>query len=325
MLLVAAGLVVRAARHDVLLARQSLLEVADNPARLSASEGRAAMRETIEGALARLDRAHSRVDGSPSLKLVAQLPPLGSQHDGLVHLIDDSRAAALAGRDLVRTLESVSAGSRISGGHVPLGGLQQLERATRQAGTRIGGLVSRHRGLWGPLGNARRQFDETARSTAARLAGGADALGVARTFMGADGDRRYLVALQNNAEMRDQGMVLSYALAGFSAGVLDLQVGGSVANLNLDSPADTPIPPGTQEVFGSILPTQIWQSVNATADFPFSARAMTDMFARATDSSVDGVIAIDVPGLAALLRVVGPIEVEGLSEPVTDKNVGRIV
>ena len=51
-----------------------------------------------------------------------------------------------------------------------------------------------------------------------RLLDAAAAMGVARAFAGAEGERRYFVALQNNAEMRDGGMVLSYAVIHFSRG-----------------------------------------------------------------------------------------------------------
>ncbi len=55
-------------------------------------------------------------------------------------------------------------------------------------------------------------------------------------------------------------------------------------------------------MFGSILPTETWQSVNATADFDFSAQAMQDMYHQATGHTVDGVIALDVPALSSLLQ-----------------------
>jgi len=41
--------------------------------------------------------------------------------------------------------------------------------------------------------------------------------------------------------------------------------------------------------------------------------------------SVDGVIGIDVPGLARVLRVVGPIAVPGISEPVSADNAARVL
>ncbi|HWI03729.1 MAG TPA: DUF4012 domain-containing protein, partial [Acidimicrobiales bacterium] len=63
----------------------------------------------------------------------------------------------------------------------------------------------------------------------------------------------------------------------------------------------------------------------ATADFAFSGRAMADMYRQATGQPVDGVIALDVPALASLLRTVGPVSIEGVGEPVSAGNVGRLL
>jgi hypothetical protein len=47
------------------------------------------------------------------------------------------------------------------------------------------------------------------------------------------------------------------------------------------------------------------------------------MFRQATGRDIDGVIAVDVPGLAGLLRVLGPVTVPGLAEPLNSGNVAR--
>ncbi|MGH9265548.1 MAG: DUF4012 domain-containing protein, partial [Acidimicrobiales bacterium] len=100
---------------------------------------------------------------------------------------------------------------------------------------------------------------------------------------------------------------------------------GSVADLTLTSPAPTELPAGTREVFGPLAPTQTWQSVNATADFSLSGRAMADMYRQATGQPVDGVIAIDVPGLAGVLRAVGPVAIDAVAEPIGPDNIGRLL
>ncbi|HWC12396.1 MAG TPA: DUF4012 domain-containing protein, partial [Acidimicrobiales bacterium] len=145
------------------------------------------------------------------------------------------------------------------------------------------------------------------------------------SFMGAEGDRRYLVALQNNSEMRDQGMVLSYAIARFEGGRLVFDGNGPIHELRLAEPASTPVPPETAEVFGFLEPTRVWQSVNATADFAWSARAMVDMYGKATGESIDGIIAIDVPGMSGVLRAIGPVQVPDIAAPINANNVARIL
>jgi hypothetical protein len=125
--------------------------------------------------------------------------------------------------------------------------------------------------------------------------------------------------------MRDQGMVLSYAIVDVAGGHVSFEHAGSITELALTKPVATPVPPGTQAVFGSTLPTKLWQSVNATADFAWSGRTMAAMYQQAKGRAVDGVIAIDVPGLAALLRVTGPVTVDGLAEPLTEKSAPRLL
>ena len=313
------------ARTQLLGARATLQRAVDDPAALGTPGGRAAAVAQVDGALGAIRSARRGVVGSPVLSLAAVVPGLRGQRAGFLALVDDSAAAATAGRDLLSTIDALAGRNQLRDGALPLDALGELQASVRAAGDAIDGRAHPSARLWGPLGDARRQFDVAARSSARRLVEGADALGAARTFLGSGGTRRYLVALQNNAEMRDQGIVLSYVPLVVSDGRLSFEKGGSTNDIPLDRPAPTPLPEGTQAVFGPARPTQRWTAVNATADFGFSGRAMVDMYRQATGQSVDGVVAVDVPGLAALLRVVGPVSVEGGTEAVTADNAGRVL
>jgi hypothetical protein len=313
------------ARTQLLGAKTTLQRAVDDPATLATAPGRAAAIAEVTGALLAIDDARRRVAGSPVLSAIGVLPGIGGQRDGLLQLIDDSAAAGVAGRDLLAGVDALAERIQVRDGALPVDGLTELQRQVRAAGEAIGRRATAPDGLWGPLGDARRDFDEVAGDSSRRLLGAAEALGAARTFVGAGGSRRYLVAVQNNAEMRDQGAVLSYVVVSFSDGRMVFERRGSVGDLPLTSPAPTPVPEGTQQVFGPIRPTQTWQSVNATADFAFSGRAMADMYRQATGQGVDGVIALDVPALAGLLRTVGPVAIDGVAEPITATNVGRLL
>jgi hypothetical protein len=52
---------------------------------------------------------------------------------------------------------------------------------------------------------------------------------------------------------------------------------------------------------------------------------MADMYRQSTGQSIDGVIAIDVPGLAAVLRAMGPVSIDASAEPITEANVARLL
>ncbi len=291
---------------------------------LASPEARATTRAHLTDALDQLDVAHRRVSSSRALSL-GFVPGVGTQRRGLLDLVADERTGGQSALRLLDSLDALAAATQLHGGVVPVDALAALSGDARAVASGVTALERDAEGLWGPVGDARRRLNRDAASSARRLRDAADAVDTARTFLGGDGERRYFMAIQNNAEMRDQGMVLSYATVRLAAGRPVFERSGSVLDLPLSRAADTPVPPGTAEVFGFIQPTRLWQSVNATADFAWSGRAMADMYRQASGQSVQGVIALDVPALAGLLRVVGPVSIEGVAEPITATNVGRLL
>jgi hypothetical protein len=315
----------RLVKSDLTGARDTLQQSINDPLVLRTPAGRAQARARVGAAVASLGSARHRARHSVPLSAMQVIPGLRSQRSGLLSLVDDASTAATGGRDLLAQIDSVAARSQLRNGEVPVDGVRELNHDLVAAADRVRPLVRPSSGLWGPVGNARRDFNEVAATSVARLDQGAEALRAATSFVGADGDRRYLIAVENNAEMRDQGSVLQYVVVRFTGRRLVFENNGSVGDLRLTAPAPTPIPPGTDQVFGPTRPTQLWQSVNTTADFPWSGRAMTDMYRQATGQSVDGVIAVDVPALAALLRVVGPVTTPGEAGAINALNAGQIL
>lgn len=312
-------------RSDVTSARDSLVKAFADPGVLRTPEGRAATHAKVEASIRTLDSAGRRAAASHPISAIRLVPGGGTQRSGLLNLIRDATVSAAAVRDLLDNIDRLAGQTTLEDGRVPSEGLAELSRQVRAAAATIRASAHARRGLWGPLKDASDRFQATAESSSDRLERGADAITAARTFMGADSDRRYLLALMNNAEMRDQGMVLSYAVVHFVSGRIVFEKSGSVQDLFLDRPAPTEIPAGTKEVFGAIEPTRVWQSVNATADFAWTGRALRDMYAQKSGQPVDGVIGVDVPGTAAVLRSIGPVAVAGVAEPIDAANLGRIV
>lgn len=331
--LIAGGLLLAAAawhdlsvsRGELVAARSSLARAVRDPGALRTVDGRRTAHVWIRDASERTSRADRRLERSIALRLAALVPGLSRQRSGAVQLAADADAGARAGERLIAAVDRLAEQTMVRDGALPLDGIRQLEGEVGRAADALRPLHRSTRGLWGQLGDARREFDAVVGSTTTRLDGASDSLRAATTFMGSDGTRRYLIAVQNNAEMRDQGMVLSYAVARFEGGRLDVEQTGDIGQLALDRPAPIEVPAGTQKIFGVFGPSEYWQSVNGTADFAWSGRAMAAMYQQATGQTIDGVVAVDVPAIAALLEAVGPVDVEGLPVTLTSQNAGDVL
>lgn len=302
-------------RNSVTTARVLFAQVVEEEPSLSTQPGRLAAIAKLDQARGDLAAAQGQIRSSTSLNLARFVPGLATQRSGLVALVSDANRAAMLGRGLVATVGQL--GGAVQPGHVPLEAMATLRAQAASTSAGLGALVRSPSGLWSSLGDARRTFDSEVTSVSTRLSGASRALGAATLFLGADGPRTYLVAGENNSEMRDQGMVLSYAVLHLDRGAISVGPPGRILDLNLAQPAPVVVPAGTQAIFGGLEPTQLWQSVNAPADFSWSARAMAAMYRQATGKTIDGVVGIDVPALADLLSVTGPVSVSGVGEPVT--------
>ena len=325
-----------AARSRLLSAKATFEQIVSNPSVLNTADGRSATAQQLGAAVEQVAVARQIIDASFALKVAQFVPFVSWQRSGLLRLVNDSGTALKTGNDLVSQADQLVAQGKVSGAQVPLASLAAFEVDLRSAGATISALDRPHQHLVGSLGRARQEFNGLASSTGKRLIGDADALGVGQRLLGADGVRRYFVALENDAEERDQGAILSYVSVTVDHGHIQvlqhgdiltpLQVpGAGTTNLLLKGPAPVAIPPGTASVFGSIDPTETWQSVNATADFDFTGKAIQAMYRQATGQTVDGVVALDVPALAALLRVVGPVTVPDIGVQISADNAGTVI
>ncbi|HEX3540158.1 MAG TPA: DUF4012 domain-containing protein [Acidimicrobiales bacterium] len=326
------------ARSRLVSAKATLDQIVSHPAILNTAEGRSATTQQLAFAVDEVAVARQVLEGSFALKLARFVPLLSTQRAALLQLVGDSSVALTTGHDLVVEADNLVASGKVNGAQVPIASLARFETDLRKAGTTIAALDHPRAGLLGPIGRARRQFNTLANATGSRLLNDADALGVGQTMLGGGGVRHYFVALENDAEMRDQGAILSYALVTADRGRVQVTQHGPILTpiqipgkgvsptLLLKSPAPTPIPLGTKQVFGTIDPTGTWPSVNATADFDFTAKAIQDMYHQASGGqSVDGVIALDVPALSSLLSVVGPVTVPDIGEQITATNAGQVI
>lgn len=133
------------------------------------------------------------------------------------------------------------------------------------------------------------------------------------------GPRHLLFLGANNAEMRSgSGMLLS-------ATSLDLDQ-GAIAIGGLHDTTDLMLPPGavgltgdTADRWGFLGPNQEWRNLALTPRFDVTGALAAQMWTAKTGERVDGVIAVDVAAMHALLVATGPVSVGGRT--VTADNV----
>lgn len=313
------------ARSDLQAAKAQIDQVTTNPNHVLSHGERARTLAVINRVAADVRTADHTLSTSPGVDFMWVVPYLHTQRQVLFNLISDIEATTTSGRALlhsVNTLVNASHGTSVS---IPA--LQALHHQVVLADARIAPLGHPSGGilpLLPPLSSAQGTIDRDLQRLSGLLGDGRQLTSYAMAFLGADGPRTYFLAAENNAEMRDQGAILSYALMQTDGGTFTVNTPASVATIPLPAPANVAMPPGTRQAFAGFNPTQIWQSANAPAGFPWSGTDVQAMYAQAAGQRVDGVIGLDVPGLANLLKIIGPVQVPGISEPVTAGNLAYL-
>ena len=311
------------ARVPLEQARQLISQLQDDPHQLLSAQGRAAAQRDIEAIQRDASSARAILESSPALDMLGPVPLVGDERQGVLDLATDVQSAAGIGITLLDRVDAVTATS--SGTTVDLPRLAALVRGLQIAHIQLANLQRPTSGLWGPVGAARAAFNRQDARLTRQLARGQQILEYAKVFLGAGAPRTYLLAAENNAEMRDQGAALSVAYIHASGGNLHIGQSNSVGAYPLSEPVAVRMPPGLQTVFGIFQPTQYWTAANVSGDFPWSGEDLAAMSAAGAGQPVDGVVAIDVPALSSLLALTGPVVVPGITEPVTAANVAVIL
>jgi len=316
-----------AARGPLVDAEQTLSAVAHNPNGLDSSLGRDLTEIRLARAAQQIEQARKEIDDSFGLDLVQVIPIVAGERSGALQLVSDLSTSTGVSRQLLSALQSLATKSH--GTTISLSGLHTFGRTLQRARTVLESEVRPTSGLIGPVGNARATFNREDSRAIDLLGQGVDLVHYALPFLGSDGPRVYLLVGENNAEMRAEGTVLSYALVHTRGGAVTVTPGSSIASVELKEPINTvPLPAGTRALFADkdgLEPTELWQSVNASADFALSGQLMQAMFSSATGTHVDGVIGIDVVALQGLLSLTGPVSVAGVSEPVDSQNASYVL
>jgi len=252
------------------------------------------------------DRLHN-----PWLVPLRIVPVVGRQVRAADKVVATSQGATRLASDAVADLQELS-DRDLAGGPQRVGALDDL--ATTIGRTKAG-LAALDPGspdaLVGPLGTAVAELSHQRNETVRSLGRAEQATKAVAAVL--DGPTPYLLIGANNAEMRaGTGMFLSATTLGFDHGRLQL---GDVRPTE-----ELVLPKGSVPVGGDLAANWPWldggrdlRNLALSADLPQSGPIAVANWAKVPGGAkVGGVIVVDVDAIRGLLRVVGPVEVDGV-------------
>ena len=196
--------------------------------------------------------------------------------------------------------------------------LQQLDAAVRKMSQALDGGDS----PW-LIGPVRRRLDDGRVTLAKALVQTTASAAVAQhgpALLGADGVRHYLVVFTQPATARGlSGAISDYAEISITDGTIKQTAFGRVDDLVTKLAAAVPVRLRASDSYfarygaagaGSAttpVASSYWSNVTMTPDTPEASSVMAQMYRAATGQEVDGVIAMDPVGVAALVNAAGPI------------------
>lgn len=135
-----------------------------------------------------------------------------------------------------------------------------------------------------------------------------------------DGNKSYLILLQNNGELRPTGgLIDSFVNLSFENGKLkNLQV--SDVN-SIDSQLKTHVEPPKEIKTDLNMKDYLLQDANWEPDFPTSARQISWFYTKETNQRAAGVVVIDISVVEDLLKVIGSLDMPDIKEKISSDNL----
>jgi hypothetical protein len=169
------------------------------------------------------------------------------------------------------------------------------------------------RGIAGPVRSAFDNVTTTVTQLNGILTSADTALAVIPSMAGEQGTRHYLLALENNAEMRASGG-LPGVLVELTAARGRVTLGPPISTSGAFKKLPRPIlalSPVERALYGDNF-GQYMMDANFTPDFPRTAALMAARWEHEGGDRLDGVLMIDTVSLSYLLKATGPVTVDGI-------------
>ena len=301
--------------------------------------------ETARSSFESASKAFARADGNLSAMWAqpARLLPVFAQHRaGLEHLSQGAASVSAAVASALGNIDPESV--RMVNGVIDLDAIRALEQPfteLRAAITKLSAVVDEASSPWlvAPLQQRLESLDVDLRKNAVRADNAVATVRVAPQLLGADGIRRYFIAFTTPAEARGLGGFMgNWAELTVDNGKLSMARFGRTGELNLGGadPTGRRIT-GPEDFlanwgrFGFVkgdagTTGQVpWSNVTMPPDFPTVAKVISQLYPQSGGRPIDGVFAMDVNAIAALLTITGPIQVEGVAQAITAENAAQFI
>lgn len=147
-------------------------------------------------------------------------------------------------------------------------------------------------------------------------------------MMGSEEPRQYLVAFQNNAEIRSTGgNAATFSVMQVDAGAIQMRddwVSQAAVARGISGTQYADLPEETLSLYEWDF-ARFSQNYSRTPDFPTTAALFGELWESTSGEPLDGVISIDPPALAHLLAVTGPVTLEDGSQITADNAVSTLL
>jgi hypothetical protein len=284
----------------------------------------------LAASVAAFDAANGRLGSWMTLPARA-VPIVGQHANALATMSGVGEDLATLARDT--TTRADYRGITLTDGRVDIAAITGLEAPLQSIDDGLATASERSAAVqadWlvGPLREQYDSLEHEIASTSDEVDVALQAVRVAPGLLGADGPRRYFIAFTTPAEARGLGGFMgNWAELTAVDGELDIARDGRIADLlprEGEPPRTLEAPPDYLARYGALHPETFPGDFTFSPDFPSDAQAIASIYRQVDGGGpVDGVIAIDPYGLAAMLEITGPIPVEGRSEPLTAANAAQ--
>jgi hypothetical protein len=308
-------------RRELLAARSSLSGVTGQLTADDSSD----LDRRLRQAASHADNARS-ASNDPLWRLAATVPLVGAS-------FDVGSGAADAVHDLLRrvvppareAVDMARSAPLFQNGTVDLRRIDAMAPSVDRAFTAAEATQDRvdalpRKRLPGPVARQRDDLQRQVDRLASALRSADAAVRLAPGMLGANGPRRYFLAVQGNAEARGTGgLVGAYALIRTERGRISRErVGNNLDLLEAPRPV-VDLGPDFAAMYDSDSARAVWYSAVLTPHWPSASRIMAGLWKAQGGGPVDGVLGVDPLSIAPMLRATGPVQLNDIT--VTGDNV----